>query len=86
MERLLEADGDVNRALQTWEATQLEQGYALLAKVRHMGRVLQSGGSFVPGDAAFRWGLPAVAEPGASQICANRVAGIGAGLAGALSS
>jgi 2,6-dihydroxypyridine 3-monooxygenase len=63
VEQLLEADGDVNRALQRWEAAQLEQGYALLAKVRHMGRVLQSGGNFLPGDAAFRWGLPAVAEP-----------------------
>jgi 2,6-dihydroxypyridine 3-monooxygenase len=62
-ESLLAADGDVERALQTWEGAQLAQGYALLAKVRHMGRVLQSGGSFVPGDAAFRWGLPAVAEP-----------------------
>ena len=63
-ECLLEAHGDVERALQRWEAPQLEQGYALLAKVRHMGRVLQSGGGFVPGDAAFRWGLPTVAEPG----------------------
>jgi 2,6-dihydroxypyridine 3-monooxygenase len=62
-ESLLEADGDVELALQRWEGAQLEQGYALLAKVRHMGRVLQSGGSFVPGDAGFRWGLPTVAEP-----------------------
>jgi 2,6-dihydroxypyridine 3-monooxygenase len=61
--RLIEADGNVERALQLWEASQLEQGYALLAKVRHTGRVLQSGGSFVPGDPAFRWGLPTVAEP-----------------------
>jgi 2,6-dihydroxypyridine 3-monooxygenase len=67
-ERLLEADGDVDRALQTWEGPQLEQGYALLAKVRHMGRVLQGGGSFVPGDTAFRWGLPAVVEPRDSQV------------------
>lgn len=62
-ERLLEADGAVDVALQRWEAAQLEQGYALLAKVRHMGRILQGGGSFDPGDEAFRWGLPAVAEP-----------------------
>jgi 2,6-dihydroxypyridine 3-monooxygenase len=68
VERLLEAEGDVDRALQAWEGAQLEQGYALLAKVRHMGRVLQGGGSFVPGDAAFRWGLPAVVEPRAPQI------------------
>lgn len=60
---LIDAGGDVERALQTWEGAQLAQGYALLAKVRHMGRVLQSGGRFVPGDPAFRWGLPAVAEP-----------------------
>jgi 2,6-dihydroxypyridine 3-monooxygenase len=60
---LIAADGDVDRALQAWEAAQLEQGYALLAKVRHMGRVLQTGASFVPGDAAFRWGLPRVSEP-----------------------
>jgi 2,6-dihydroxypyridine 3-monooxygenase len=62
-DRLLEADGDIERALALWEATQLQQGYALLAKVRHMGRVLQSGGNFVPGDPGFRWGLPAVKEP-----------------------
>jgi 2,6-dihydroxypyridine 3-monooxygenase len=60
---LLESEGDVERALQRWEAAQLEQGYALLAKVRHMGRVLQTGAPFVPGDAAFRWGLPTVSEP-----------------------
>src|SRR5581483_1049795 len=64
-ESLVEAGGDVDRALQVWEARQLEQGYALLAKVRHMGRVLQGGGRFAPGDPVFRWGLPAVAEPDA---------------------
>ncbi len=67
-ESLLEADGDVDRALQGWEAAQLEQGYALLAKVRHMGRVLQTGASFAPGDAAFRWGLPTVSEPDAPPV------------------
>jgi 2,6-dihydroxypyridine 3-monooxygenase len=71
-ERLVEADGDVDRALQLWEATQLEHGYALLAKVRHMGRLLQSGGSFVPGDPGFRWGLPAVVEPDAARIGTTR--------------
>jgi 2,6-dihydroxypyridine 3-monooxygenase len=79
-ERLLEADGDVDRALQVWEPEQLERGYALLAKVRHMGRVLQSGAGFAPGDAAFRWGLPAVAEPDAPRRGTVRVAGVGSGL------
>jgi 2,6-dihydroxypyridine 3-monooxygenase len=70
-ERLVDADGDVDRALQAWEGAQLEQGYALLAKVRHMGRVLQTGASFVPGEAAFRWGLPSVAEPQAAAVAAT---------------
>jgi 2,6-dihydroxypyridine 3-monooxygenase len=76
-ECLLEADGDIDRALALWEAPQLQQGYALLAKVRHMGRVLQSGGTFVPGDPAFRWGLPTVAEPDAPTRSAEAV---GAGI------
>jgi 2,6-dihydroxypyridine 3-monooxygenase len=50
--------GDVEAALRQWEPAQLAQGYALLAKVRYMAGKLQSGGSFVPGDPAFRWGLP----------------------------
>jgi len=65
---LVDAGGDVERALHVWEAAQLEQGYALLAKVRHMGRVLQTGASFLPGDASFRWGLPSVAEPEAARV------------------
>lgn len=75
-ENLVEADGDVNRALQTWEAAQLEQGYALLAKVRHMGRVLQTGASFVPGDPAFRWGLPSVSEPKPNRGGSLELAGV----------
>jgi 2,6-dihydroxypyridine 3-monooxygenase len=74
-EALLETEGDVERALQRWEAAQLEQGYALLAKVRHMGRVLQTGAPFVPGDAAFRWGLPTVSEPEGSRGRSLAVAG-----------
>lgn len=73
---LVEASGDVDRALQAWEAAQLEQGYALLAKVRHMGRVLQSGASFVPGSAAFRWGLPTVAEPDVAQGGSERLVAV----------
>src|SRR5581483_6800078 len=65
---LVDAGGDVERALHVWEAAQLEQGYALLAKVRHMGRGLQTGASFLPGDASFRWGLPSVAEPEAARV------------------
>jgi 2,6-dihydroxypyridine 3-monooxygenase len=79
-ERLLEADGDVGRALQIWEPAQLERGYALLAKVRHMGRVLQNGAGFAPGDAAFRWGLPVVAEPDAPHHGTVRVGCVGSGV------
>jgi 2,6-dihydroxypyridine 3-monooxygenase len=52
------AGGDVEVALQNWEPHQLEQGYAYLAKVRHMARILQTGRRFTPGDSALRWGLP----------------------------
>ena len=79
-ESLRAADGNVYRALQAWEAAQLEQGYALLAKVRHMGRVLQNGVSFVPGDPAFLWGLPAVTEPDAGRARIGEAASAGSDL------
>jgi 2,6-dihydroxypyridine 3-monooxygenase len=56
---LAEAGDDVEEALRRWEPAQLEQGRALLAKVVHMGGLLQTGGAFVPGDPACRFGLPA---------------------------
>jgi 2,6-dihydroxypyridine 3-monooxygenase len=55
---LIRADGDVDGALRAWEPLQLQQGRLLLAKVRHMGDLLQSGGPFLPGDPACRFGLP----------------------------
>ena len=58
---LINSGGDIDLALRRWEPTQLAQGYALLAKVRHMAGLLQSGGAFVPGDPACRFGLPALA-------------------------
>ena len=59
-EALVAANGDVHEALQRWEPRQLRQGRAMLAKVRRMGQLLQSGGPFPPGDPANRFGLPAV--------------------------
>ena len=59
-EALLEADGDVHAALRRWEPKQLEEGSALLAKVRRMGATLQHGGAFPAGDPANRFGLPRV--------------------------
>jgi 2,6-dihydroxypyridine 3-monooxygenase len=58
---LVAAQGVVHEALRRWEPKQLEAGYALLAKVRRMGTILQHGGAFEPGDRANRFGLPAIA-------------------------
>jgi 2,6-dihydroxypyridine 3-monooxygenase len=57
---LVASGGDVDQALRRGEPRQLELGRALLAKVRHMAGYLQHGKRFVPGDPAFRWGMPAV--------------------------
>ncbi|MFN2645084.1 MAG: 2,6-dihydroxypyridine 3-hydroxylase [Burkholderiales bacterium] len=57
-EALVAANGDVADALRRWEPQQLRQGRAMLAKVRRMGELLQSGGPFAPGDPANRFGLP----------------------------
>jgi 2,6-dihydroxypyridine 3-monooxygenase len=57
---LISTGGDVDEALRRWEPRQLAQGRALLAKVRHMASFLQHGGRFVPGDPAFRFGLPPI--------------------------
>jgi 2,6-dihydroxypyridine 3-monooxygenase len=59
-EALVAANGNVDEALRRWEPRQLRQGRAMLAKVRRMAEVLQSGGPFPPGDPANRFGLPAV--------------------------
>lgn len=59
---LVANDGDVDAALRAWEPSQLGQGYAYLAKVRHMARLLQGGGVVNPRDPALRWGLPAAIE------------------------
>jgi len=59
-ETLVAERGDVAAALARWEPPQLRQGRAMLAKVRRMGQLLQSGGPFLPGDPANRFGLPAV--------------------------
>ena len=58
-EALMASDGDVPDALQRWEPRQLLQGRALLAKVRNMAAHLQHGRAFVPGEPAFRFGMPA---------------------------
>jgi 2,6-dihydroxypyridine 3-monooxygenase len=55
---LLASGGDVLEALRRWEPRQLEQGRALLRKVRHMAGLLQNGGAFNPADSACRFGLP----------------------------
>jgi 2,6-dihydroxypyridine 3-monooxygenase len=60
---LLENDGDVEAALRAWEPAQLREGHAYLAKVRHMGRLLQGGGTVIPTDPALRWGLSSAIEP-----------------------
>jgi 2,6-dihydroxypyridine 3-monooxygenase len=53
-------DADVEDVLRGWEPAQLAQGRALLAKVCHMADLLQTGGTFAPGDPACRFGLPTV--------------------------
>jgi 2,6-dihydroxypyridine 3-monooxygenase len=58
-EALIAAHGEVAAALRDWEPKQLRNGRALLEKVRRMGRRLQHGGPFAPGDPANRFGLPA---------------------------
>lgn len=55
------ADGDLDGALERWEAQQLAVGRAYLQKVRRMADALQHGGRFAPGDPANRFGLPTVA-------------------------
>jgi 2,6-dihydroxypyridine 3-monooxygenase len=57
-EALLDTAGDVEEALRRWEPGQLRQGRAFLAKVRHMGSLLQYGGTFLPDDPSCRWGMP----------------------------
>jgi 2,6-dihydroxypyridine 3-monooxygenase len=59
---LLASDGDVAGALRRWESPRLQQGHAYLAKVRHMGRMLQSGGVVEPRDPALHWGLTPAPE------------------------
>jgi 2,6-dihydroxypyridine 3-monooxygenase len=54
---VLASEGDVAAALRRWESPRLQHGHAYLAKVRHMGRMLQSGGVVAPRDPALRWGL-----------------------------
>lgn len=66
-EALVDSAGDVELALQAWEPAQLWQGRALLAKVRHMGNLLQNGGPFLPGDPACRFGLPPI-DPSSPPI------------------
>jgi 2,6-dihydroxypyridine 3-monooxygenase len=61
---LAEAEGDVEEALLRWEPAQLAQGRALLAKVCHMASLLQTGGAFLPGDPACRFGLPPASSDG----------------------
>jgi len=59
---LLASDGDVAGALRRWESPRLQQGHAYLAKVRHMGRMLQSGGVVEPRDPGLHWGLTPAPE------------------------
>ena len=59
---LTKASGVVGEALRCWEPRQLELGYALLGKVRRMGSVLQSGGTWLPGDPENRFGLPRLSK------------------------
>lgn len=59
-EALIATGGNVLEALRRWEPAQLRQGRALLQKVRHMASRLQHGIAFVPGEPAFRFGMPRV--------------------------
>jgi 2,6-dihydroxypyridine 3-monooxygenase len=63
VDALTASGGAVREALLRWEPAQLAQGYTMLAKVRHMASLLQGGGRFVPGDPAFRFGLPPTSYP-----------------------
>ncbi len=66
-EAIVSTGDDVEEALRRWEPRQLRQGRAVLAKVRRMGGALQTGGPFVPGDPANRFGMPAMDETGQDQ-------------------
>ncbi|TWP32054.1 FAD binding domain-containing protein [Leekyejoonella antrihumi] len=60
-DHLVDASGDVQRALGAWEPERLAVGRAYLAKVRAMAAALQHGGDFPPGSPEFRFGLPQLA-------------------------
>jgi len=54
---LVEAGGDVPRALRLWEPAQLELGRYLLARNRELGEGAQFRNDWVPGDPALTFGL-----------------------------
>lgn len=56
-EELIDADGDVDRALPRWEQRQLALGASLLARTRQIGDSSQSRGDFRPGDPRLVFGL-----------------------------
>ncbi|HXV72859.1 MAG TPA: monooxygenase [Acidimicrobiia bacterium] len=54
---LASCDGDVDRALATWEPTQLDLGRTALARTREMGTASQFESRMVPGDPEWKFGL-----------------------------
>jgi 2,6-dihydroxypyridine 3-monooxygenase len=54
---LVEADGDVEAALVTWEPGQLALARASMARSTAMGRASQFEGTMVPGDPNWKFGL-----------------------------
>ena len=56
-EELASADGDVPRALERWQARQLDLGRALLERTRRIGASSQFTGGFTAGDPQLIFGL-----------------------------
>ena len=54
---LEDQDGDVKKALATWEPTQLALAHSALARTRAMGAASQFDGTMRPGDPTWKFGL-----------------------------
>ena len=69
-EAIAVADGDVPRALASWQPAQLALGRATVARAREVGDRVQSAGTYVPGDPSVMFGLR---EPGDSSFPPGRL-------------
>ncbi len=56
-ECLARAEWNIDAALKAWEGPQIELGRNLARRVREMGTRSQFGGSWIPGDPTFEFGL-----------------------------